>query len=112
MMFADDIVLCGGKEYRGMRVSRPKTQFMDFTHGTTKPTFKISRDEYRRGMWYGNGDHKTGGSRLKKCSGVLCDRRMPAKLKVKVYKTVTRPAILHWQKRELQRRNTKVDGCA
>ena len=45
MMFADDIVLCGGREVdmteyldtwrksleeRGMRVSRPKTQFMDF----------------------------------------------------------------------------------
>ena len=45
MMFADDIVLCGGREVdmteyldtwsksleeRGMRVSRPKTQYMDF----------------------------------------------------------------------------------
>ena len=47
MMFADDIILCGGREVdmteyldtwrksleereRGMRVSRPKTQFMDF----------------------------------------------------------------------------------
>ena len=45
MMLADDIVLCGGREVdmtdyldmwrksleeRGMRVSRPKTQFMDF----------------------------------------------------------------------------------
>ena len=45
MMFADDVVLCGGREVdmteyldtwrksleeRGMRLSRPKTQFMDF----------------------------------------------------------------------------------
>ena len=45
MMFADDIVLCGGREVNmteyldtwrksleesGMKVSRPKTQFMDF----------------------------------------------------------------------------------
>ena len=48
MMFADDIVLCGDDETdmteyletwrraledRGMRISRPKTQFMDFKFG-------------------------------------------------------------------------------
>ena len=31
----------------------------------------------------------------KKCSGVLCDRRMPVKLKGKVYRTVVRPAMLY-----------------
>ena len=29
----------------------------------------------------------------KRCSGVLCDRRMPVKLNVNVYKTVVRPAL-------------------
>ena len=29
-------------------------------------SLQIPRDEYRIGMWYRNGDHKAGGSRLKK----------------------------------------------
>ena len=29
-------------------------------------SFQISRDEYRRGMCYGNGDHKADGSMLEK----------------------------------------------
>ena len=44
----------------------------------------------------------TAGCRLgagwmnwKKCSGVLCDKKMPVKLKGKVYRTVVRPAMLY-----------------
>ena len=36
-----------------------------------------------------------GWRNWKKCNGVLCDRRMPVKLKGKVYKTVIRPAMLY-----------------
>ena len=31
----------------------------------------------------------------KRCSGVLCDRRMPVKVKEKVYKPAVRPALLY-----------------
>ena len=37
----------------------------------------------------------------KRCSGVLCDKRMPVKLEGEVYTTVVRPALLYgvetWQ---------------
>ena len=35
----------------------------------------------------------------KRCSGVLCDRRMPVKQKGKVYKTVVRPDMLYMVQR-------------
>ena len=37
---------------------------------------------------------EAGWMNWKKCSGVLCDKRMPVKLKGKVYRTVVRPAML------------------
>ena len=130
MMFADDIVLCGGREVdmteyldtwrksleeRGMRLSRPKTQFMDFNfeqnqQGNREPV-KILGEELERVTHFkylGTSMEEEGGMETeitkrvgagwrnwKKCSGVLCDRRMPVKLKGKVYKTVIRPAMLY-----------------
>ena len=67
MMFADDIVLCGDDETdmteyletwrkaleeRGMRISRPKTQFMDFNfgqdNGQEREPVKILGEELQR----------------------------------------------------------------
>ena len=123
MMFADDIVLCGGREVdmteyldtwrkslkeRGMKVSRPKTQFMDFNfeqnqHGNREPV-KILGEELEivtHFKYLGTSMEEEGGMETeitkrvgagwrnwKKCSGVLCDRRMPVKLKGKVYNAI------------------------
>ena len=130
MMFADDIVLCGdgetdmteyletwrkALEERGMRISRPKTQFMDFNFGQDndqeREPVKILGEELQRVhhfKYLGSSVEETGGMATeitqrvsaawrnwKRCSGVLCDRRMPVKLKGKVYKTVVRPALLY-----------------
>ena len=130
MMFADDIVLCGDDETdmteyldtwrraledRGMRISRPKTQFIDFKfgedNGQGREPVKILGEELQtvhHFKYLGSGVEETGGMTTeisqrvsaawrnwKRCSGVLCDRRMPVKLKGKVYKTVVRPALLY-----------------
>ena len=130
MLFADDIVLCGDKdvvmteyleswrkalEDRGMRVSRPKTQVMDFSFEQNaqgnRPQVKILGEEVERFTHFkylGTSIEEEGGMETeilkrvgagwmnwKKCSGVLCDRRMPVKLKGKVYRTVVRPAMLY-----------------
>ena len=102
-------------EERGMRISRPKTQFMDFNFGQdngqeTKPV-KILGEERQRVhhfKYLGSRMEETGGMATeitqivsaawinwKICSGVLCDRRMPVNLKGKFKKTVVRPALLY-----------------
>ena len=117
MLFADDIVLCGDKdvdmteyleswrkalEERGMRVSRPKTQFIDFSFEQNaqgnRTQVKILGEEVERVTHFkylGTSIEEEGGMETeiakrvgagwmnwKKCSGVLCDKKMPVKLNV------------------------------
>ena len=129
IMFADNIVLCGGREVdmaeyldpwhksleeRGMRVSRPKTQFMDFNfeqnqQGNREPVTGEELESVTHFKYLGTSMEEEGGMETeitkrvragwrnwKKCSGVLCDRRMSVKLKGNVYKSVIRPAMLYW----------------
>ena len=130
MLFADVIVLCGDKdvdmteyleswrkalEERGIRVSRLKTQFMDFSFEQNaqgnRPQVNILGEEVEMVThlkYLGTSIAEKGGMETaiakrvgagwmnwKKCSGVLCDKRMPVKLKGTVYRTVVRPAMLY-----------------
>ena len=98
-----------------MRISRSKTQFIDFKFGQDtgqgREPVKILGEELQRVhhfRYLGSSVGDTGGmtteisqrvsaawGNWKRCSDVLCDRRMPVKLKGKVYKTVVRPALLY-----------------
>ena len=102
-------------EERGMRVSRPKTQFIDFSFEQNaqgnRTQVKILGEEVERVTHFkylGTSIEEEGGMETeiakrvgagwmnwKKCSGVLCDKKMPVKLKGKVYRTVVRPAMLY-----------------
>ena len=98
-----------------MRISIPKTQFMDFKfgldNGQGREPVNILGEELQRVphfMYFGSsvegtGDMATNNSQKvsaawrnwKRCKGVLCDWSLPVKLKGNVYKTVVRPALLY-----------------
>ena len=55
---------------------------------------------------------KVGWMKWRQASGVLCDKRIPHKLKDKFYRTTIRPAMLYgaecWPKK---RRHVQLDKC-
>ena len=51
ILFADDIVCCGGKEDRGLRGSRPNTQFMDFTYEQSEQGHLQNSDQASNAVW-------------------------------------------------------------
>ena len=59
---------------------------------------------------------QAGWNGWKKVSGVICDRRLPARVKVKVYSSVVRPAIVYGShkktnERDGSRRDENVEVC-
>ncbi|KAG2481161.1 hypothetical protein PVAP13_J683447 [Panicum virgatum] len=110
MLFADDVVLVDESQARvnrklelwqqtleskGFRISRTKTEYM-------RCDFVTARQE-EGDVSLENGDvdedvsHriKAGWMKWRQASGVLCDRRVPQKLKGKFYRTAIRPAMLY-----------------
>ncbi|KAK3560369.1 hypothetical protein QTP86_006453 [Hemibagrus guttatus] len=98
-------------ERRGMKVSRSKTEYMCVNEregsGTVRlqgeDVKKVQEFKYLRSTVQSNGECgkevkkrvQAGWNGWRKVSGVLCDRKISARIKGKVYRTVVRPAMLY-----------------
>ena len=97
-------------ERRGMKVSRSKTEYMCVNEREPSGRVRLQGEEIKKvedfkylgSTVQGNGECgkevkkrvQAGWNGWRKVSGVMCDRRVSAKMKGKVYKTVVRPAML------------------
>ena len=100
-------------ERRGMKVNRRKTEYMcvnerqDNSSGTVKmqgeEVAKVEDFKYLGSTVQSNGECgrevkkrvQAGWNGWRRMSGVICDRRVPARMKGKVYKVAVRPAMLY-----------------
>ena len=100
-------------ERRGMKVNRRKTEYMcvnerqDNSSGTVKmqgeEVAKVEDFKYLGSTVQSNGECgrevkkrvQAGWNGWRRMSGVICDRRVPARVKGKVYKVAVRPAMLY-----------------
>ncbi|KAK3557812.1 hypothetical protein QTP86_002686 [Hemibagrus guttatus] len=125
MMFADDIVICSESreqveenlerwrfalERRGMKVSRSKAEYMCVNEREGSGTVRLLGEKVKKVQFkylgstiQSNGECgkevkkrvQAGWNGWRKVSGVLCDRKISARIKGKVYKTVVRAATLY-----------------
>ncbi|KAK3569607.1 hypothetical protein QTP86_002602 [Hemibagrus guttatus] len=98
-------------ERRGMKVSRSKTEYMCVTEREGSGTVRLQGEEVKKVQEFkylgstvqSNGECRkevkkrvrAGWNGWRKVSGVLCDRKISARIKGKVYRTVVRPAMLY-----------------
>ncbi|KAK3574231.1 hypothetical protein QTP86_004305 [Hemibagrus guttatus] len=98
-------------ERRGMKVSRSKTEYMCVNEREGSGTVRLQGEEVKKVQefkYLGSTVQSTGecGKEVKKrvqagwngwrkVSGVLCDQKISARIKGKVYRTVVRPAMLY-----------------
>ncbi|KAK3561048.1 hypothetical protein QTP86_026390 [Hemibagrus guttatus] len=98
-------------ERRGMKVSRSKTEYMCVNEregsGTVRlqgvEVKKVQEFKYLGSTVQSNGECgkevkkrvQAGWNGWRKVSGVLCDQKISARIKGKVYRTVVRPAMLY-----------------
>ena len=124
MLFADDIVICKetrkeveqrleswkyALERRGMKISRSKTKYLCINGGNDKETVKmedikvprVKEFKYLGSMVQDSCEREVkkrvqaGWNGWKRVSGVICDKKLPARVKGKVYSSVVRPAMVY-----------------
>ncbi|KAK3508769.1 hypothetical protein QTP70_006027 [Hemibagrus guttatus] len=98
-------------ERRGMKVSRSKTEYMCVNEREGSGTVRLQGEEVKKVQEFkylgstvqNNGECgkevkkrvQAGWNGWRKVWGVLCDRKISARIKGKVYRTVVRPAMLY-----------------
>ena len=110
----------GKVEDRGMRISRTKTEYMCTTVGVDRESIRLDEEEIKKvekfkflgsivnasGSMEEEVKHQiqAGWNNWRAASGVLCDKRVPLKLKGKFHKTVVRTAMLYGTERASMRK--------
>ena len=98
-------------ERRGMKVSRSKTEYLCINGGNDKKIVKMEDTkvpQIKEFKYLGSTVQESGScereikrrvqarwNEWKKVSGVICDRRLSARVKGKVYSLVVRPAMMY-----------------
>ena len=98
-------------ERRGVKVSRSKTEYLCINGGNDDETIKMEDTKVPRVKefkYLGSMVQESGGCERevkkrvqagwngwKRVSGVICNRRLPARVKGKVYSSVVRPAMVY-----------------
>ncbi|KAK3511554.1 hypothetical protein QTP70_009660 [Hemibagrus guttatus] len=98
-------------ERRGLKVSRSKTEYMCVNEKEGSGTVRLQGEDVKKVQEFkylgstvqSNGECgkelkkrvQAGWNGWRKVSGVLCDRKISARIKGKVYRTVVRPAMLY-----------------
>ena len=98
-------------ERRGMKVSRSKTEYLCINGGNDDKTVKmedtkvprVKQFKYLGSTVQESGDCErevtkrvqAGWNGWRRVSGVICDKRLPAKVKGKVYSLVVRPTMVY-----------------
>ena len=98
-------------ERRGMKVSRSKTEYLCINGGNDDETVKMEDTKVPRVKefkYLGSTVQESGGcerevkkrvqagwNEWRRVSGVICDKRLPARVKGKAYSSVVRPAMVY-----------------